>query len=98
MEPSGRNRWQPVANRTRSKIAQTGRSATGGKPRQPFRSDGKEGVEGRRFASVREGLFRTMKPLQKGGFSVAVMDTAEHLLDKEGIDDGEHPADVGKLA
>ena len=38
MEPSGRNRWQPVANGTRSKTAQTGRSATGGNPRQPFRS------------------------------------------------------------
>jgi hypothetical protein len=35
MEPSGRNRWQPVANGTRSKTAQTGRSATG-----------KEGVDG----------------------------------------------------
>jgi hypothetical protein len=33
MEPSGRNRWQPVANGTRSKTAQTGRSATGGNPR-----------------------------------------------------------------
>ena len=38
MEPSGRNRWQSVANRTRSKTAQTGRPATGGNPRQPFRS------------------------------------------------------------
>ncbi len=38
MEPSGRNRWQPVANGKRSKTAQTGRSATGGNPRQPFRS------------------------------------------------------------
>jgi hypothetical protein len=32
MEPSGRNRWQPVANGTPPKTAQTSRSATGGKP------------------------------------------------------------------
>jgi hypothetical protein len=51
MEPSGRNRWQPVANARRSKTAQTGRSATGGNPRQPFRSDGKEGVEMRRLSA-----------------------------------------------
>jgi hypothetical protein len=38
MEPSGRNRWQPVANGTRSKTAQIGRSATGGNPWQRFRS------------------------------------------------------------
>jgi hypothetical protein len=37
MEPSGRNRWQPVANGTPPKTAQIGRSATG---------DGKEGVDG----------------------------------------------------
>src|ERR1700736_757880 len=37
MEPSGRNRWQPVANGTPPKTAQTSRSATG---------DGKEGVDG----------------------------------------------------
>ena len=37
MEPSGRNRWQPVATGTSSKTAQTGRVATGGNPRQPFR-------------------------------------------------------------
>ena len=38
MEPSGRNRWQPVANGTSPKTAQIGRSATGGNPRQRFRS------------------------------------------------------------
>jgi hypothetical protein len=38
MEPSGRNRWQPVANETPPKTAQTRRSATSGNPRQPFRS------------------------------------------------------------
>ena len=38
MEPSGRNRWQPVANGTPPKTAQTSRSATGGNPRQRFRS------------------------------------------------------------
>jgi hypothetical protein len=38
MEPSGRNQWQPVANATASKPAQTSRSATGSNPRQRFRS------------------------------------------------------------
>src|SRR6266496_933260 len=33
MEPSGRNRWQPVANGSAPKAAQTGRSATGGDSR-----------------------------------------------------------------
>jgi len=51
MEPSGRNRWQPVANRSPMKKAQTGQSAAGGNPRQPFRSAWQGG--GRRFESVR---------------------------------------------
>jgi hypothetical protein len=34
MEPSGRNRWQPLANAPAAKTAQIGRS------------DGKEGVDG----------------------------------------------------
>jgi hypothetical protein len=38
MEPSGRNWWQPVANATASRTAQTGGPATGGNPRQRFRS------------------------------------------------------------
>src|SRR5207249_8735859 len=46
MEPSGRNRWQPVANGTGPKTAQISRSATGGNPRLV-----REG--GRRFESVR---------------------------------------------
>src|SRR5205807_8319569 len=50
-EPSGRNQWQPVANETPPKTAQTSRSATGGNPRQRF---GAHGEEGRRFES--EGL------------------------------------------
>jgi hypothetical protein len=32
MEPSGRNRWQPIASRRVPKTAQTSRSATGGNP------------------------------------------------------------------
>jgi hypothetical protein len=36
MEPSGRNRWQPLAKALTPKTAQTGRSATGGSPRQRF--------------------------------------------------------------
>src|SRR6266851_4159366 len=63
MEPSGRNRWQPVANGTPPKTAQTGRSATGGNPRQRFRSDatqhGKEGVDG---SSPSEGSAKAPEP------------------------------------
>src|SRR6266446_6478410 len=51
MEPSGRNRWQPVANGTPSKTSQTSRSATGGNPRRPFRSAWKGG--GQRFETLR---------------------------------------------
>src|SRR6266404_6224745 len=54
MEPSGRNRWQPVANGSTPKTAQTGRSTTGGNPRQPFRSAWEGGgVDG---SSPSEGL------------------------------------------
>src|SRR5512133_970946 len=49
MEPSGRNRWQPVANETHSNTAQIDRSATGRNPRQRFRSAWQGG--GRRFES-----------------------------------------------
>jgi hypothetical protein len=46
MEPSGRNRWQPVANAPPPKTAQTSRSATRGNPRHGFGARGKEGVDG----------------------------------------------------
>ena len=66
MEPSGRNRWQPVTNGMRSKTAQTERSATGRDPRQRFGSDatqhGKEGVNG---SSPLEG---SIKALLGGAF------------------------------
>jgi hypothetical protein len=38
MEPSGRNRWQPLAKGRAPKTAQIGRFATGGNPRQRIRS------------------------------------------------------------
>jgi hypothetical protein len=41
MEPSGRNRWQPLAKGRAPKTAQIRRFATGGNPRH-----GKEGVNG----------------------------------------------------
>src|SRR5665647_3130496 len=56
MEPSGRNRSQPVANVMTPKTAQISRFATGGNPRQRFRSDGKEGVDG---SSPSEGSRKT---------------------------------------
>src|SRR5215211_7931003 len=49
MEPSGRNRWQPVANGTTPRTAQTGENRCRGSRRV----DGKEGVDG---SSPSEGL------------------------------------------
>src|SRR3981189_3620208 len=46
MEPSGRNRWQPVANGTPPKTAQTSRSATVATHGNRFGAHGKEGVDG----------------------------------------------------
>src|SRR5438105_1806523 len=65
MEPSGGNRWQPVAKGRAPKMAQTNRLATGGNPRQRFRmvrsamkkglprSDAPRVLERRREALVR---------------------------------------------
>ena len=56
---------------------------------------GKEGVDG---SSPSEGFPLNHEVAAKGGFSVAVMDTADHLLGKEGIDDGKNPAGGAELA
>jgi hypothetical protein len=53
MEPSGRNRWQTVANGSPPKTAQTRRLATGGNPRH-----GKEGVNG---SSPLEGFTKSLQ-------------------------------------
>ncbi len=55
MEPSGRNRWQPVANGQAPKTAQTSRSATGG-------NHGKEGVDG---SSPSEGFRKEEIPVNR---------------------------------
>jgi hypothetical protein len=55
----GARRAEPVATARKwdePKTAQMGRSATGGNPRQPLRSDGKEGVDG---SSPSEGSAKT---------------------------------------
>ena len=46
MEPSGRNRWQPLANDTNLKTPETGETVAVGGDRLPRKSDGKEGVDG----------------------------------------------------
>jgi hypothetical protein len=56
---------------------------------------GKEGVDG---SSPSEGLVWKDEVAAKGGFFVAVTDTAGHLPDKEGIDDGENPMGDAELA
>ncbi len=45
MEPSGRNRWQPVANWTAPETTQIGVSATGANLGNGFGAHGKEWVE-----------------------------------------------------
>jgi hypothetical protein len=56
---------------------------------------GKEGVDG---SSPSEGSIWNHEVAAKGGFFVAVVDTADHLLVKEGIDDNDNPAGGAKLA
>jgi hypothetical protein len=51
MEPSGRNRWQPVANATLPETAQIGETVAIGCDRLRREAHGKEG--GRRFESAR---------------------------------------------
>ena len=53
MEPSGRNRWQPVANRTAGKIAERRQNRCVGCDQLPKSFHGKEGVGG---SSPPEGL------------------------------------------
>jgi hypothetical protein len=57
MEPSGRNRWQPLAKALTPKTAQTGRSATGvAAPGNGSKNHGKEEVDG---SSPSEGSAKT---------------------------------------
>jgi hypothetical protein len=63
MEPSGRNRWQPVANETRPETAQASETVAVGCDRLPPRPHGKEGVDG---SSPSEG---SAKAPQIGAFS-----------------------------
>jgi hypothetical protein len=53
MEPSGRNQWQPVANRSAAETAKKGQSVAPGCDWLPRPSNGKEGVSG---SSPEEGL------------------------------------------
>jgi hypothetical protein len=46
MEPSGRNRWQPVASGSQPKAAQIGETVAVGCHRLPETFHGKEGVSG----------------------------------------------------
>jgi hypothetical protein len=53
MEPSGRNRWQPVADGMTPRTAQAAQIVAVGCDRLPESFDGKEGVDG---SSPSEGL------------------------------------------
>ena len=50
MEPSGRNRWQPVANRTAGKSRKEGKTVAVGCDQLPKSLHGKEGVGGSKSA------------------------------------------------
>ena len=56
---------------------------------------GKEGVDG---SSPSEGLSWNHEAAAKGGFSVAIKDTADHLLCKEGVNDRRMPQSQRELA
>jgi hypothetical protein len=53
MEPSGRNQWQPVANRKTRKRRKQAKTVATGCDQLPWDLDGKEGVRG---SSPREGF------------------------------------------
>jgi hypothetical protein len=53
MEPSGRNRWQPVANAAAAKRLKNAKTVVAGCDRLPRKRHGKEGVSG---SSPEEGL------------------------------------------
>jgi hypothetical protein len=63
MEPSGRNLWQPVANRKPTKTAQRGETVAVGCDPLPRKCHGKEGVSG---SSPEEG---SAKAPHVGAFS-----------------------------
>jgi hypothetical protein len=46
MEPSGRNRWQPVANAAAAKTPNQAKTVAVGCDRLPMAAHGKEGVDG----------------------------------------------------
>jgi hypothetical protein len=62
MEPSGRNWWQPVANRTRPKTAQTSENRAVRCQRLPPRFHGKEGVSGSSPEEGERGSSGTFNP------------------------------------
>ena len=80
MEPSGRNRSQPVANGTAAKTAQTGETVAVGCDQLPKSFHGKEGVDG---SSPSEGSLHYKNCPQMKVFVVGV-DTIGHLPVKEG--------------
>jgi hypothetical protein len=77
---TGGNRWQMGRPRKPLKQADRQPVATHG---NRFAAHGKEGVDG---SSPSEGLYGNHEVAAKDGFSVAMTDTADHLLCKEGID------------
>src|ERR1700693_5516067 len=82
MEPSGRNWWQPVANRTTPEPAQTSRSATHG---NRFGAHGKEGVDG---SSPSEGSFRKQNRPQMGGFLLPCPTPESTSLERRAVPSG----------
>jgi hypothetical protein len=71
MEPSGRNRWQPVANGLANKTAQTSKTVAGDCDQLPKSFHGKEGVD---RSSPSEG---SAKAPEIGAFSYVFKRRAE---------------------
>jgi hypothetical protein len=88
--------WSPVVatGGNRSQIARAGKppkqakTVAVGCDRLPSAAHGKEGVNG---SSPLEGLSWNDEAATKGGFSVAIKDTADHLHFKEGVNDRQVP-------
>jgi hypothetical protein len=58
MEPSGRNQWQPVANRKTPERRNQAKTVTTGCDQLPWDLDGKEGVDG---SSPSEGFSKALQ-------------------------------------
>jgi hypothetical protein len=79
MEPSGRNQWQPVANRKTRKRRNQAKTVATGCDQLPWDLDGKEGVDG---SSPSEGLHEVPA---NGTFVLPESRTRGHIPDTSAV-------------